>query len=288
MDKIKAALDTIDKGLAAINSNEDWIRYLSFQSRFYQYSYNNTILIMMQRPDATYVKGFKAWNQLGRFVKKGERGIGILCPCIRKVEEFAEPDDKNEYNDKEGEKQVRKVIAGFKVGYVYDISQTDGDDSQLPVLVKGLAGDSEEEKAIYDALFKYVSGQYQVQEVTGIAAKGSYNLETQEIRVRGDLEYRQKIKSLLHELSHAYDFSMNPDDKIPRNKRELIAESCAYVVCLRLGIDSSSYSFSYLKSWLKDPDELKSIADCVQKIASRIINGLAESSDSAFLHLKED
>lgn len=288
MDKIKAALDTVEQGLATINSNEDWIRYLSFQSRFYQYSYNNTILIMMQRPDATYVKGFRAWNQMGRFVKKGERGIGILCPCIRKVEEFAEPDDKNEYNDKEGEKQVKKVIAGFKVGYVYDISQTGGDDSKLPVLVRGLAGDSEEEKAIYDALFKYVSGQYQVQEVTGIAAKGSYNLETQEIRIKGDSEYRQKIKSLLHELSHAYDFSMNPDTKIPRNKRELIAESCAYVVCLRLGIDTSSYSFSYLKSWLKDPDELKSIADCVQKISSRIINGLAESSDSAFLHLKED
>ncbi len=68
------------------------------------------------------MKGYRAWNALGRFVRRGEKGIGILCPCIRKIEEFAEPDDKNEYNDKEGEKQVKRVIAGFKVGYVYDIN----------------------------------------------------------------------------------------------------------------------------------------------------------------------
>lgn len=81
---------------------------------------------------------------------------------------------------------------------------------------------------------------------------------------------------------------MHPDDTIPRNKRELIAESCAFVVCLRLGIDTSSYSFSYLKSWLKDPKELGEVADCVQKISSKIINELAESSDFAFSHLLEE
>ena len=287
-DKIKSALTSIEEGLATINSDEDWIRYLKFNSMFYNYSYNNIILIMMQRPDATYVAGYTAWRKLNRYVKKGEKGIGILCPCIRKVEAFKEPDDTNVYNDKEAEKEVKKVVSGFKIGYVFDLSQTDGDDSMLPVLVTGLAGNSEQEQAIYEALLKYVSSQYTVQEVTGTSAKGSYKIETQVITVRSDLEYRQKLKSLLHELSHAIDFSMHPDDTIPRNKRELIAESCAFVVCLRLGIDTSSYSFSYLKSWLKDPKELGEVADCVQKISSKIINELAESSDFAFSHLLEE
>lgn len=287
-DKIKSALTSIEEGLATINSNEDWIKYLSFNSRFYNYSYNNIILIMMQRPDASYVAGFTAWRKMNRFVKKGEKGIGILCPCIRKVETFKEPDDTNVYHDKKAEKEVKKVISGFKVGYVFDLSQTDGDDSMLPVLVTGLAGNSEQEKAIYEALYGYVANQYCVQEVSGMSAKGSYNLETQVITIKSDLEYRQKIKSLLHELSHAIDFTMHPDSSIPRNKRELVAESCAFVVCLRLGTDTSDYSFGYLKSWLKDPKEIGEIADCVQKVSCKIITGLAESSDFAFSYLLEE
>ena len=288
MDKIKAAIESISNGLASIESSDDWIRYLKFCSNFYNYSYNNIILIMMQRPNASYVAGYTAWRKMNRYVRKGEKGIGILCPCIRKVETFAEPDDTKVYNDMEAEKEVKKVISGFKVGYVFDLSQTEGDDSMLPVLVTGLAGDSEQEQAIYEALLKYVSNQYQVEEVAGISAKGSYNIETQVITVRSDLQYQQKIKSLLHEFSHAIDFSLHPDMTIARNKRELIAESCAFVVCLRLGIDTSSYSFSYLKSWLKDPKELGEIADCVQKISYKIISELAESSDFASFNLVEE
>ena len=288
MDKIKSALDSIEQGLATINTDKDWIRYLTFCSSFYNYSYNNIILIMMQRPNATFVAGYTAWRKMNRYVKKGEKGIGILCPCIRKIESFREPDDANVYNDKEAEKEVKKVVSGFRVGYVFDLSQTDGADSMLPVLVTGLQSSTEQEQAIYEALLKYVSSQYQVEEVTGTASKGSFNIDTKVITVRSDLQYQQKLKSLLHELSHAIDFSMNPDLTIPRNKRELIAESCAFVVCLRLGIDTSSYSFSYLKSWLKDPKELGEIADCVQKISSKIINELAESEDFAFSDLVEE
>lgn len=166
MDKIKSALESIEQGLATINTDKDWIHYLTFCSSFYNYSYNNIILIMMQRPDATFVAGFTAWKKMNRYVKKGEKGMGILCPCIRKVTNFKEPDNKKVYHDEEAEKEVKKVVAGFKIGYVFDISQTDGDDSQLPVLVAGLQGSSEQEKAIYEALLKYVSSKYCVQEVS--------------------------------------------------------------------------------------------------------------------------
>ena len=155
-------------------------------------------------------------------------------------------------------------------------------------MVTGLLSSTDEEKALYESLLAYVSKEYCVQETDCGSSKGSYNLETHVISINNKIEYRQKIKTLLHEYSHALDFKMHPDDSIPRNKRELIAESTAFVVCLRLGVDTSSYSFSYLKSWLKEPDELKEIADCVQKISYEIINGLAGFSDSAFLNLKEE
>ena len=106
--------------------------------------------------------------------------------------------------------------------------------------------------------------------------------------MRSDLEYLQKIKTLLHETAHAVDFALHPESDISRNRRELIAESVAFVVSLRLGLDTSSYSMSYIQSWLRDKEELKIIADTVQKVSYIIINKLAESSDSAFSDLKED
>lgn len=287
-EKIQAALDRIENGLAAINTDKDWIDYLCFQSKFYHYSFRNAMLIYLQNPEASYVKGYKAWNKLGRYVKKGAKGLAILAPCIRKVEDFKELENKAEYQDSEGEKVVKKVISGFKVTYVFDIADTDGSDECLPVLVKGLAGNSEQEQEIYEKLKAFISTEHPVLEVTGTASKGSYNLETGIISVRADVEHLQKIKTILHEYAHAIDFAMHPEEDISRNRRELIAESVAFVVAMRLGLDTSRYSVSYIKSWLKDKDELKIVADTVQKVAARIINNLAGSSDSAFSNLKED
>ena len=101
------------------------------------------------------------------------------------------------------------------------------------------------------------------------------------------MDYLQRIKTLLHEASHAYDFLMNPDDTIPRNRRELVAESVAFVLATRLNLDVSSYSISYIQSWLKDKEELKIIADTVQKVSCKIINLLVESKDSTFSLLDE-
>lgn len=287
-EKIKAALNRIEDSLAAINTDEDWLKFLSFQAQFYNYSFGNAMLIFSQNPNATYVKGYKAWNQLGRYVKKGSKGLAILAPCIRKVEVFKEPENKNLYHDEEAEKEIKKVVSGFRIAYVYDIADTDGDDSMLPVLVTGLAGNGEQEKEIYERLLNVISKEHCVQEVSGTASKGSFNLETEVISIRGDLEYLQKIKTLLHEYAHLLDFQMHPEDDISRNRRELIAESVAFIVSLRLGLDTSRYSMSYIKSWLKDKEELKIIADSVQKIAYTIITELAESSDSAFSMLKEE
>lgn len=286
-DKIKAALDRIEEGLEAINTDEDWLKFLRFQSLFYQYSFGNTMMIFLQNPEATYVMGYKSWQKLGRFVKKGSKGLAILAPCVKKIEIFKEPDNKSEYHDKEGEKEIKKVISGFRIAYVFDIADTDGSDEMLPVLVTGLSGNSETEREIFIRLKNVISKEFVVHEVTGTASKGSYNLETKEISIRSDMEYLQRIKTLLHETAHAYDFEMNPNEDIPRNRREILAESVSFVVSMRLGLDTSAYSMSYIQSWLRDTEELKAIADNTQKVSCRIIKMLAESNDSAFNDLKE-
>lgn len=286
-EKIQEALERIDQGLENINTDEDWLKFLRFQTLFYNYSFGNTLLIYIQNPEATYVKGFKAWTKLGRYVKKGSKGLAILAPCIRKVEVFKEPENKAEYHDQEGEKETRKVLSGFRISYVYDIADTDGSDEMLPVLVKGLSGNGDTEKELYDRLYSVLSKEFTIQEVYGTTSKGSYNLETKIISIRSDLEYLQRIKTLLHETAHAYDFEMNPEEDIPRNRHEIIAESVAFCVSMRLGLDTSSYSISYIQSWLREKEEMRIIADTVQKISYRIINLLAESDDSAFFDLKE-
>lgn len=287
-ERIKQALERIDQGLATINTNEDWLKYLSFQSLFYNYSFGNAMLIYSQNPEATYVKGYKSWNKLGRYVKKGAKGLAILAPCFKKVQDFKELDNKSEYHDAEGQKETKRVISGFRIAYVYDLADTEGADEYLPVLVKGLTGNSDEEKETYERLLAFISSEHKVTEVLETASKGSYNLDTGNICIRADLEYLQKIKTILHEYAHAIDFKLHPEPDISRNRRELIAESVAFVVSLRLGLDTSSYSMGYIKSWLKDTEELKIIADTVQKVSAHIINNLAVSSDSAFSYLKED
>ena len=277
-EKIKEALDRIEDGLAAINSDENWLSYLCFQSKFYNYSFGNTMLIYSQNPQATYVKGYKAWNQLGRYVKKGSRGLAILAPCFRKPDKM-EQEEEIFYQKSEDEKKKERVISGFRVTYVYDIADTEGSDEYLPVLVKGLTGNSKKERTIYEKILKVVSKEHTVKEVTGTAAKGSYNLETGVICVRGDLDYLQKIKTLLHEYAHSIDFTLHPEQDVRHNRRELIAESVAYVVGVNLGLDTSSYSMSYIKSWMQDTDELKIIADTVQKISALIINNFNDLED---------
>ena len=289
IDKIKTALQKIDEGLKSINTNEDWLEFLKFQSRFYNYSYGNTLLIFLQNPNASYVKGYSAWNKLGRHVKKGAKAIRIVAPFIKKVEVFKEPDDKREYQDKEAEKEVKEKILGFRVANVFDITDTEGNDDNLPVLVRGLKGNTSSDTEIYDHLRDVFGRDFSIREVeeTLSLSKGSFNLDSLAISVRSDLDCRQKVKTLLHELAHAYDFQMNPDTDIPRNRREIIAESVAFVVSNHLGIDTSAYSLSYIQSWLKNQEEIKIIADTVQKISYAIISRLAESSDSAFSLSKE-
>lgn len=176
-EKIGAAFEQIEEGIAAINTDKDWLQFLSFQSRFYNYSVGNTMLIYQQNPQASFVKGYRAWNELGRYVKKGSKGVAILAPCVRKVKDADDVADRAECKSDTAEKD-KKVVAGFRIAYVYDIADTDGSDEFLPVLVKGMSGNSDRERIIYEKLRDIVSQEHLVLEVTGMASKGAYNIET--------------------------------------------------------------------------------------------------------------
>lgn len=277
-EKIKAAFEQIEKGIAAINTDNDWLQFLAFQSKFYNYSVGNTMLIYRQNPNASFVKGYRAWNELGRYVKKGSKGIAILAPCVRKAKEEDDVADRADCKSDTAEKD-KKTIAGFRIAYVYDIADTDGSDEFLPVLVKGLAGNSDRERTIYERLRDIISQEHLVKEVTGTASKGSYNLASGIININTDYGYLQRIKTLLHEYAHAIDFIMNPGKDIKENIRELTAESVAFVVMQYMKFDTSAYSIGYIKSWMKDAEELKTVAATIQKIVSRIIDKLSEAMD---------
>ena len=287
-DKIKEAITLVEEGLASIATDSEWLNFLKFQSLFYQYSYSNTILIYLQNPEATFVKGYKAWNKLGRYVVKGGKGLKILAPCYRKMEVFKEPENKAEYHQQEGEKEVKRVLSGFKVTHVFDISDTAGSDEYLPVLVRGLSGNGDDVKELYEKVLAVVSKEYPVKEVFKTASKGSYNLETKQICVRGDMEYLQRLKSLCHEYAHAIHFMLRPEDDLSRAGRELVAEASAFVVCNRLGADTADYSISYLKSWMSESGDLRKVMDDIQKVSYTILTKLAESQDFASFHLQED
>lgn len=277
-EKIKAAFEQIEKGIAAIDTDKDWLQFLTFQSRFYSYSVGNTMLIYQQNPQASFVKGYRAWNDLARYVKKGSKGIAILAPCVRKAK--SEDDVVDRLNCKnDADEKDKKAVTGFRIAYVYDIADTDGSDEFLPVLVKGVSGNSDRERVIYEKLRDVISQEHLVLEVTGTASKGAYNIETGFISINVDYDYLQRIKTLLHEYAHAVDYAMNPEKDIKKNVRELVAESVAFVVMQYLGFDTSSYSIGYIKSWLKDAEELKTVAVTVQKIACRIIDKLLEAMD---------
>ena len=261
-EKVTEALKQIDEAIENIGTNEEWLKYLSFQTKFYRYSYGNTLLIYLQNPEASFVKGFRSWNELGRYVKKGEKGIKILAPCIKKVVE----------EDADDETEAKKKLAGFKVTYVYDILSTDGSEEFIPTLISGLKGNSEEEATAYEQMKAYIGQKHHIEEIEGTASKGSFNLVNGDICIRKDLDALQKIKTLVHEYAHSIDHSINPSKDIPISHRELVAESTAFVVSAALGFDTSDYSFGYLNSWSHSKDDMKKVADTIQKVACKIID----------------
>ena len=278
-DELQQITDKLEKGVVEVFQSDKYKQFLNTMAKFPRYSVNNSLLIMMQRPDAQLCQSFTGWKQMGRYVKKGEKGISILAPAPYKIEkEQTKLDDKGKpVFDADGEPVKEKVevtIRAFKVVKTFDMAQTDG--KELPTIGSSeLVGSIEGYPKILQAL-QDISPVPVSFEMIGVEAKGFYHLEDKKIVVQDGMSEVQTIKTLLHEMAHQklHDKDAVPETKdITRSGKEVEAESVAYVVCQHYGINTSDYSFSYVAGWSegKETPELKASLDKIRQTASDFI-----------------
>ena len=278
-DELHQITDKLEKGVKDVFQSDKYKQFLNVMAKFPRYSVNNTMLIMMQRPDAQLCQSFTGWKQMGRYVKKGEKGISILAPAPYKIErEQTKLDDKGRpVYDADGEPVKEKVevtIRAFKVVKTFDLAQTDG--KELPTIGPNeLVGSIDGYPKLLQALQEISPVPVSFELIDG-GAKGYYNLENKSIVIQDGMSEVQTIKTLLHEMAHQklHDKDTVPEAKdITRNGKEVEAESIAYVVCQHYGINTSDYSFSYVAGWSegKETPELKTSLDKIRQTASEFI-----------------
>ena len=277
-EQVTEILDQLEKGVAELFESDRFKEYLTCMSKFHNYSFNNTLLIAMQKPDATLVAGFNAWkDKHGRMVKKGERGIRILAPYKYAIE--AEPEH-------EGEEPKIIERTGFKPTYVFDVSQTEGKD--LPSLaVNELSGDVNEYNKLFRALRIVCPVPVDFEDIEG-GSKGYFSDSENRIAIKKGMSQVQTIKTLVHETAHAMLHSSAAEDKdnpVDRRTKEVEAESIAFTVCKRYGLDTEDYSFGYIAGWSsgKDTKELKASLERIKDTADKMITGIDKSIDKQTL-----
>lgn len=259
---IEELTERLENGVREVFESEQYRKYLQVLSRFHNYSYGNTLLILSQKPEATFVAGFRTWNdRFSRRVRKGEKAIRILSPVIRRIES-------------EEEDERKKRLCGFRICSVFDISQTEGEDIPLSLARRLEAGVENWQQFLSALLMISPVPVFFVQAGSG---NGCYMPLEKRICVRSDLSQSQTAKTLIHEITHALLHDADTSsDHLSRIRREVEAESVAYIVSTHFGIDTSSYSFGYIASWSRDLETavLKSSLDTIQKTAARMITML--------------
>jgi hypothetical protein len=259
-DKVSALHDRLTAELEALVTGDDWARFLTVAARFHSYSANNVLLILLQRPDATRVAGYRSWQRLGRQVNKGAKGIAILAPCVYRKR----PVDEAEEADKP---EIARVLRGFTVVYVFDEADTTGEaiPDVRPVLLDG-------EGSLWDALAVQVaSAGYSVSRGDCAPANGYTRFADQAVVVDENLSGRQADKTLCHELGHVllHDATRITTD---RDLAEIEAESVAYIVCNALGVETASYSLPYVANWAGgDMDKVRATAERVVRTAQAVL-----------------
>ncbi len=287
--EIEEMFHRIDEGVKCVFESERYKEYLKFASKFTNYSARNTLLISMQKPEATLVAGYSTWKKVGRYVEKGETGIEILAPALCKTNEVLETERpaKDEfgnqiYNDDGTEKmetvQTPVKEMRFKTEHVYDISQTGG--KEIPNPVTELAGDidSARKEAIFTAIKKVTGIDVEFEDLVG-SAKGYYSSSTNRIVIKSGMSDTQTLKTAFHEAAHSLLHDPKKDiatKKSSRNEKEVQAESVAFMVAERFGMDTSEYSFPYIASWSdgKQLQQLMGALDEIHDTAKKISSGI--------------
>lgn len=285
--RVQELTDKLEQGLQDLFNSDSYRNYLSTMSKFHNYSFNNTLLIAMQKPDATLVAGYKAWQKnFERHVNKGEKAIRILAPAPYKIKEERDkidPVTQELLLDKDGNPQKEEVeitIPAFRAVSVFDVAQTDG--KPIPELAaKELLSDVEGYQDMIHAVEAISPVPIELEEIAG-DSKGYYDREAKRIAVQENMSESQTLKTMIHEVAHSklHSKEVEQDEQMrkDRNTKEVEAESVAYTVCQHFGIDTSDYSFGYIAGWSsgRDTKELRSSMDTIRRTASELITGIEE------------
>lgn len=276
-EEVKAITEKLEKGIQDLFESDNFKNYLKTLSKFHHYSLGNTILIAMQKPDATLVAGYTSWQKnFQRHVKKGEKGISILAPTPYKKKLEVEKVDPAT-GDKAKEIQ-EIVVPAFKVVNVFDVSQTEG--KELPSIgVNELTGDVAHFDKVLESLKRSCPVPIEFEEIRN-GAKGYFQAAENRIAVQKDMSQVQTVKTFIHEMAHQKLHSDDPE--LSRNAKEVEAEAVAYTVSRHFGIETSDYSFGYIAGWSKGKElaELKDSLDRIRTAADELITDIEG-------HLKE-
>ena len=266
---VEAITKQLEQGVKELFESGSYTEYLDFMARFTDYSANNCLLIYLQKPDASLVAGYRAWqSKFKRQVKKGEKGIKILAPCPHKFMKLVVDPEGNEV-----ETEVKYMT--FRAISVFDISQTEGED--VPSICRTLDGEVEN----YSELLEKLKGLSPVPvgfEEIKTGANGYFHFAEKRIALKTGMSEIQTLKTLVHEIAHAklHDKENGVEKDADGRTKEVQAESVAYTVLSFLGLDASEYSFGYIAGWSagKECKELAASMEVIRRTAGEIIEGL--------------
>ena len=282
MDSI---MQSLESGVEELFTSNRYQEFLKTMAKFHNYSFNNTMLIAMQRPDATLVTSYKNWQSMGRQVMKGEKGITIIAPAPYKKMKEKEVLDENQRpimgtDGKPKTEQVEITVPHFKAVTVFDIAQTSGEPIQTlaPELLTAAVQDFD---SFMQAIQKISPVPIRFDEIDG-NANGYYHNADKEIVIKKGLSESQTLKTAIHETAHAklHDKEIMESLGVEKDRltKEVEAESVAYCVCSSFGLDTSDYSFPYIAGWSssREMKEMKASMDVIRKTAGEIIDQLTE------------
>ena len=283
--QLKEISERLEQGVKEIFTSERYTEYLNTMSKFHNYSFNNTLLITMQKPEATLVAGYHAWQKkFNRHVKRGEKGIQIIAPApIREKQEIEkiDPVTKEPVIGDDGQPEteiVEMVIPRFRATTVFDVSQTEGEPI-AELEVPELTGSVQFYDTFMQALQNISPVPIRMMNVEG-DAKGYYHQTEKYIAIKEDMSNVQTMKTGVHEVSHAllHDREVMDAEGVLKDQttKEVEAESIAYIVCNHFGLDTSEYSFTYIASWCESRDmkALKASMDTIRKTSAEIIENI--------------
>ena len=285
--QLKEISERLEQGVKEIFTSERYTEYLNTMSKFHNYSFNNTLLITMQKPEATLVAGYQAWQKkFNRHVKRGEKGIQIIAPTpVREKQEIEkiDPDTQEPIIGEDGQPEteiVEMIIPRFRVATVFDVSQTEGEPI-AELEVPELTGSVQFYDTFMQALQNISPVPIRMMNVEG-EAKGYYHQTEKYIAIKEDMSNVQTMKTGVHEVSHAllHDREVMDAEGVLKDQttKEVEAESIAYIVCNHFGLDTSEYSFTYIASWCESRDmkALKASMDTIRKTSAEIIGNIEE------------